>query len=305
MFVNGEAMSGGRLNVHLARRVFCGPRSTAAPVPVLLGPRRVPRAPPGPRRRRQRPRRAVRSQLRGPARQPAARRATRTRAGHHRARRRIGLAGHADAGRRRWTRPASSTSATRAAGSATCHRPGGSERDRDDASARTWSSATARWSGPRGRAGRRGDRRRPGPRAGRAGHGAARPAPPRSTPPAGSCCRAASTRTVTSASPPARSPRSTTTGRPPTAAIFGGTTTIVDFAIPRPGEVPLEVAAVQQAKASQGLCDSALHGCVVEWDDTVPGQLRDMAAMGVVDGQDVHHLPRRDHGHRRGRSSRS
>lgn len=66
------------------------------------------------------------------------------------------------------------------------------------------------------------------------------------------------------------------------AAVFGGTTTIVDFAIPRPGEVPLDVARVQRAKASRGLCDSALHGCVVEWDDTVPGQLREMAAMGIV-----------------------
>ena len=65
------------------------------------------------------------------------------------------------------------------------------------------------------------------------------------------------------------------------AAVSGGTTTIVDFAIPRPGQVPAEVAAVQQAKAGQGVCDSALHGCVVEWDPTVPGQLRDMAAMGI------------------------
>jgi len=66
------------------------------------------------------------------------------------------------------------------------------------------------------------------------------------------------------------------------AAVCGGTTTIVDFAIPRPGEVPIEVARVQQAKAGQGLCDSALHGCVVEWDASVPGQLRDLVAMGIV-----------------------
>jgi dihydropyrimidinase len=66
-----------------------------------------------------------------------------------------------------------------------------------------------------------------------------------------------------------------------TAAVFGGTTTIVDFAIPRPGEVPAEVAWAQKAKASQGLCDSALHGCVVEWDDTVPAQLADMADAGI------------------------
>jgi dihydropyrimidinase len=67
-----------------------------------------------------------------------------------------------------------------------------------------------------------------------------------------------------------------------TAAIFAGTTTIVDFAIPRSGEMPIDVARIQQAKATQGGCDSALHACIVEWDDSVPGQLRDLAQMGIA-----------------------
>lgn len=67
-----------------------------------------------------------------------------------------------------------------------------------------------------------------------------------------------------------------------TAAVHGGTTTIVDFAIPRPGAVPLETALVQRDKASGGFCDSALHACVVEWDDTVPGQLDTLFAEGIV-----------------------
>lgn len=33
--------------------------------------------------------------------------------------------------------------------------------------------------------------------------------------------------------------------------------------------------------ASTGLCDAALHGCVVEWTDTTADQLRDMADLGV------------------------
>ncbi|MET3805801.1 dihydropyrimidinase [Nakamurella sp. UYEF19] len=66
-----------------------------------------------------------------------------------------------------------------------------------------------------------------------------------------------------------------------TAAIFGGTTTIVDFAIPRPGQEPIEAADLQRAIASQGLCDSALHGCVVQWNDTTADQLRCMAAAGI------------------------
>jgi dihydropyrimidinase len=66
------------------------------------------------------------------------------------------------------------------------------------------------------------------------------------------------------------------------AAIFGGTTTIVDFAIPRPGQVPADVAYAQRAKATQGFCDSALHACVVEWDDSVPAQLESLVADGIV-----------------------
>jgi dihydropyrimidinase len=67
-----------------------------------------------------------------------------------------------------------------------------------------------------------------------------------------------------------------------TAAVYGGTTTIVDFAIPRPGQRPIDVAHAQRAKADQGLCDSALHASVVEWDDTVPDQLRTLCSEGIV-----------------------
>ncbi|SNT42284.1 dihydropyrimidinase [Rhodococcoides kyotonense] len=66
-----------------------------------------------------------------------------------------------------------------------------------------------------------------------------------------------------------------------TAAVFGGTTTIVDFAIPRPGQRPLDAAESQRAKATEGLCDSALHACVVEWDDTTAEQLATMADAGI------------------------
>ncbi len=66
-----------------------------------------------------------------------------------------------------------------------------------------------------------------------------------------------------------------------TAAVFGGTTTIVDFAIPRPGQSPLDAAEQQRRKASDGLCDSALHACVVEWDDTTADQLATMARDGI------------------------
>lgn len=66
-----------------------------------------------------------------------------------------------------------------------------------------------------------------------------------------------------------------------TAAVFGGTTTIVDFAIPAPGVAPADAADAQLALAPGGLCDSALHGSVTAWDDTVPEQLAHLADRGV------------------------
>ena len=66
-----------------------------------------------------------------------------------------------------------------------------------------------------------------------------------------------------------------------TAAVWGGTTTVVDFAIPVPGESPLEAVRKRRAAAMDGVCDTALHACVVDWDDTVPEQLREIADLGV------------------------
>lgn len=65
------------------------------------------------------------------------------------------------------------------------------------------------------------------------------------------------------------------------AAVWGGTTTIVDFAIPRPGETPLEAVQQRRLAARSGVCDAALHACVVNWDDSIPDQLRQIADLGV------------------------
>lgn len=70
--------------------------------------------------------------------------------------------------------------------------------------------------------------------------------------------------------------------RATTAAVAGGTTTIVDFAIPRPGQRPIDAAHAQRDKAADGVCDSALHASVVDWDDTTSTQLRRLVAEGVV-----------------------
>lgn len=66
-----------------------------------------------------------------------------------------------------------------------------------------------------------------------------------------------------------------------TAAVWGGTTTVIDFAIPAAGQTPLDAVRDKRAAAREGVCDAALHACVVDWDDSVPDQLRQIVALGV------------------------
>lgn len=67
-----------------------------------------------------------------------------------------------------------------------------------------------------------------------------------------------------------------------TAALWGGTTTIIDFGIPRDdSETPLEAARNKIALARKSRCDVGLHASVVSWDETVPAQLEELAALGV------------------------
>ncbi|QTF72251.1 amidohydrolase family protein [Arthrobacter woluwensis] len=66
------------------------------------------------------------------------------------------------------------------------------------------------------------------------------------------------------------------------AALWGGTTTIMDFGIPRDAsETPLEAARNKRELAREARCDVALHGSVISWDETVPAQLEALAEMGV------------------------
>lgn len=66
-----------------------------------------------------------------------------------------------------------------------------------------------------------------------------------------------------------------------TAAVHGGTTTIVDFGIPVGDERVLDAVERQRRQAPTGFCDSALHACVIEWDETTAAQLDQAAALGV------------------------
>lgn len=66
------------------------------------------------------------------------------------------------------------------------------------------------------------------------------------------------------------------------AAVFGGTTTIVDFAIPMAGESVLGAVERQRSQAGRGYCDSALHACVVDWEANTGDQLDVLAREGVL-----------------------
>ena len=66
------------------------------------------------------------------------------------------------------------------------------------------------------------------------------------------------------------------------AALWGGTTTIIDFGIPADrSQSPLEAAQAKMQLAQVARCDVALHGAVITWDDTVPDQLEKLARLGI------------------------
>jgi len=67
-----------------------------------------------------------------------------------------------------------------------------------------------------------------------------------------------------------------------TAALWGGTTTIIDFGIPRDSdETPLQAARNKISLARESRCDVGLHASVIDWDQTVPAQLEELAGLGI------------------------
>ena len=65
------------------------------------------------------------------------------------------------------------------------------------------------------------------------------------------------------------------------AALWGGTTTVIDFAIPEPGQSPLSAVEHRREMAKVSRCDTALHGCVIQWNDSTAFELSQMASLGV------------------------
>ena len=65
------------------------------------------------------------------------------------------------------------------------------------------------------------------------------------------------------------------------AALAGGTTTVVDFAIPAPDEDPLEALDERLALAASSRCDYAEHGCINSGTTDVDATVRALAERGV------------------------
>ncbi len=57
------------------------------------------------------------------------------------------------------------------------------------------------------------------------------------------------------------------------AALSGGTTTLIDFVIPGPGDSLLEAYETRRELASKATCDYSFHGCVTWWSDQVAEQM--------------------------------
>ncbi len=58
------------------------------------------------------------------------------------------------------------------------------------------------------------------------------------------------------------------------AAIAGGTTTIIDFVTPTPGQSLREAVDIRKKEAQQSLCNHALHLSVTQWTPNTPREMK-------------------------------
>jgi dihydropyrimidinase len=65
------------------------------------------------------------------------------------------------------------------------------------------------------------------------------------------------------------------------AAVCGGTTTIVDFAIPEKNETPLTALFRQKKRIKDSFCDSAMHGCIINFQDDISNLIMEFEAHGI------------------------
>ncbi len=65
------------------------------------------------------------------------------------------------------------------------------------------------------------------------------------------------------------------------AALFGGTTTLIDFVTPHPGESLCNALEKRLAEAGNCLADYAFHVSPVEWRPTMPGEIKACVKAGI------------------------
>ena len=66
------------------------------------------------------------------------------------------------------------------------------------------------------------------------------------------------------------------------AAVAGGTTTIIDFAIPRAGQGIIEAYDTWREWAAPSVCDYSLHVAITWWDDSVHRDMETLVRDGGV-----------------------
>lgn len=62
------------------------------------------------------------------------------------------------------------------------------------------------------------------------------------------------------------------------AAIAGGTTSIIDFVTPEPGQPLLEALYERKEAAQKSLCDYGLHMSITSWNENIPEEMRQCVA---------------------------
>ncbi|MBK5928312.1 dihydropyrimidinase [Rhodobaculum claviforme] len=66
------------------------------------------------------------------------------------------------------------------------------------------------------------------------------------------------------------------------AALAGGTTMVIDFALPAPGQAPLDALQMWHNKSTRAHCDYSYHMAVTWWSEQVFDQLPQVVARGIT-----------------------
>ena len=66
------------------------------------------------------------------------------------------------------------------------------------------------------------------------------------------------------------------------AALFGGTTTLLDFVTPQKGQSLIDALIERNIEADNSLCDYSFHVSPVEWTDTTEQEIKDCIEAGIT-----------------------